>query len=280
MIHNFGGQYTFHSEVPRTEVGTVEANPQILMHPPALSQSSDIDGRTAILWERGRSAPEEVQEILEPGFHYLDEGVRLYFSDVRIPTPDNVRFMRARVGGGRKDTQIWKDDLDNGRVELPVISIMRGGHKFNPDKFTPAYGAIRKQFVDKSKRHLRLSYRPQPYLVDFTMNLWAETRRDAEYALFQIMSRFNPLAEFKVSDGHNYGTVTLRDASFNSDVDVEAAADQLAKVKYEISCTAEAWLSLPDKVVPTILGQFGNYRMTRVVGPGETIPFDRIKKRS
>lgn len=252
-IHDFKRSYTFQN-IPKADAGGLEANPSLETHPPALEQSSHVGGRTPILWEAGRTRPVEVEEFLQDGFHYLDEAMKLYWSDIRIPTKDSYRFMRTKVAGASKTIQIWTDDLKHGRVELPVMSISRTGATFNTEKFSPPYLPINRRFVNKQRSRVAKIFRPEPWLVNYTLIVWSNWKRDAENALYQINTRLNPLAEFKVDDGHISGNVQLKDLIWADSSDKEATADQYAKVKYEFSMTAEAWLALPEQIVPTILG--------------------------
>ena len=131
-------------------------------------------------------------------------------------------------------------------------SILRS--RYNPNKFSPAYRPLSKRFVNKQRTRIALIYRPVPHFVDYTLSIWAEHKRDAEYALYQVLLRFNPLAEIRISDNHTIGNVQMEFDSYSDNSDKEASAEQHAKVMYEVSYTAEAWLSLPERVVPTILG--------------------------
>ena len=86
------------------------------------------------------------------------------------------------------------------------------------------------------------------------LTILASYKRDAEYVFSQILTRFNPLAELRVSDKHNIGNVQMKIDNSADSSDKEASAEQWAKIKYEVSYTAEAWLSIATKSVPTILG--------------------------
>jgi hypothetical protein len=96
--------------------------------------------------------------------------------------------------------------------------------------------------------------RPVPYLVKYILTVWSAWKRDADYALYQILSRFNPLAEFVMCDQHLQGSVQLRFEGSADTSEKEAGFDQKAKTRYEFSMTAEAWLPLPETIVPTVLG--------------------------
>lgn len=258
-IHQFGSTYTF-ANIPRgvgagKVTGASIMDPHISVYPVGAMQSSHVEGgRTSNNWEAGRVESADVEEFLQPGFRYLDDGMKNYWSDIRVPTRDSYRFIRTKIAGASKSLQIWHDELNRGRVQLPVISISRTGSRYNPNKFSPPYMPLRKRFVNKQRTRVALIYRPVPHFVDYTLSIWAEHKRDAEFTLYQILLRFNPLAEIRVSDDHTIGNVQMAFDSYSDNSDKEATAEQHAKVMYEVTYTAEAWLSLPEKVVPTILG--------------------------
>jgi len=253
-IYEFGSQFTF-ANVPRTESGFTQPDRHIDLYPPGLSQLSHVEGgRTPLTWEENRVEPSDIEDFVGRGFRYLDGAMKNYWADIRIPTKDSCRFVRTKIAGMQKSLEIWNEDLRHGRVKLPVISISRTGQEYNPLKFTPPYGYTGKQFVNNARSMVALSYRPTPYIVNYTLSIWAETKRDAEHILYQVLTRFNPLAELVVSDEHNVGSVQMKLTASTDDSDKEAAAEQHAKVKYGVSYAAEAWLSLPKKVMPTILG--------------------------
>lgn len=253
-VYNFTISKTFGLS-PRQMSGDFEGDPHISPYAPGMAQSSHIDGRVKITGQEGQVSPEEVEEFLYPGFRYLDAGMKHYWSDLRIPTNDSYRFARVKIAGAAKSLQIWIDELKNGRVKLPVISISRTAHEYNPQKFTPPYLPIRKNFVAPDRSRVALHYRPVPYLVNYTINIWSEHKRDAEYLAAQVNTRFNPLAEVRLSDGVNMGNVQMRYGNWTDDSEKEAEAEQHAKIKYQVNFIAEAWLPLPEKIVPTILGR-------------------------
>jgi len=96
--------------------------------------------------------------------------------------------------------------------------------------------------------------------VKYSIVIWTEFKRDAEYILQQVMVRFNPIAEFRMWDGHMAGGVQLRFDGVSDASEKESGFDQQATVRYELSVTAEAWLPLPEKVVPTVLGTVGSIK--------------------
>jgi hypothetical protein len=97
-------------------------------------------------------------------------------------------------------------------------------------------------------------FRPVPYMVNYEMGVWAEHKRDAEYILYQVLTRFNPLAELRMYDGKIVGNVQMKLTSSSDSSDKEIANDSNAKVKYDYAFSCEAWLPLPEVVVPTVLG--------------------------
>lgn len=224
-------------------------------------QQSDIGGRIANTWEKGRVESYDTEEFAQPAFHYLDEAMKLYFSDIRIPTKDSTRFLKVKIAGTNKAVQVWTEELKHGRAQLPVMSISRGAHNFNPDKFSPAKHPMRRLFTNIQKTRVKFIFRPVPLLVDYTITILAEHKRDAEYALQQILTRYNPIAEFRCSDSHISGCIQLRPAGTNDISDKEVSAEQWAKVKYEITTTAEAWLALPEQTKPTVINVRGSYRI-------------------
>jgi hypothetical protein len=225
--------------------------------PIAAKQLSDVarSGHTT-LFEKERLTidPVDIQDFLIPGFRSLDEAMKMYWSGMRIPTKDAYRFLRVKVAGGDKTFMIWHDELQNGRARLPVVSISRGKESFNKDKFSPAYLPMASRFLSRRGNRAALVYRPVPFLVEYTLLVWGEHKRDVEYAKYQILTRFNPLAEFRMYDGHLQGIVTLRGGDSNDQSDKEATFDQKPLIKHEYSITAEAWLPLPERLVPTVLG--------------------------
>lgn len=226
---------------------------------PAVRQSSHAEGgRNPFDGTDFLSYPSHVEEFLQPGFRALDDAMKQYWSGIRVPTKDSYRFMRVKIAGGDKSLMIWNDDLKEGRARLPLAAISRESWAFNPEKFSPNYLPMTTRFVSRRGDLAAQIYRPSPWLVDYKIIIWTERKRDAEYILYQTLSRFNPLAEFKMYDGKIQGNIQLRYGGSNDASDKETGYDQHAKVRYEISCTAEAWLPLPEKIVKTVLGRAVN----------------------
>lgn len=257
-VYDFNRTYTFENAVLGSRSGVIGVpvdTPHISPYMPSISQSSDNEGgRIANQWESGRVSPEDVHTFIEPGFRYLDEAMKNYWSDIRIPTKDSSRFLKVKIAGVDRTLDIWNEDIKNGRITLPVASISRLDHSYNVQKFSPAYHATHANFLDRQRTRAELHYRPVPYNVSYSVTILASYKRDAEYVFSQVLSRFNPLAELRVSDKRNIGNVQMILSGSKDASDKEASADQWAKIKYEVSYVAEAWLSIATKSVPTILG--------------------------
>ena len=254
-IYNFSNDYSIQEPARNNlPLGAKEV--------PGVRQLSHIEGgRTKIDGGAGiESYPYNLEEFLQPGFWSLDSAMKQYWSGIRVPTKDSYRFMRVRIAGGDKSLLIWKDDLKEGRVRLPLAAIDRGSHEFNPEKFSPTYHAMTARYLSTRGDRVAKVYRPVPFLVDYKMIVWTERKRDAEHILYQILTRFNPLAEFKMFDGKIQGGVQLRYGGSTDASDKEAGYNQYANVRYEISMTAEAWLPLPEKIVPTVLGRVSSLK--------------------
>lgn len=204
--------------------------------------------------------PYNLEEFLQPGFWALDSAIKQYWSGVRVPTKDSYRFMRVKIAGGDKSLLIWADDLKEGRARLPLAAISRESHEYNPQKHSPQYHAMAVRYLGTRGNLAAKIFRPVPYLVNYNLIIWTEHKRDAEYILYQTMTRFNPLAEFRMSDGKIAGNVQMRFGGSSDASDKEASSDQYANVRYEMSFKAEAWLPLPEKIVPTVLGRVGVVR--------------------
>ncbi len=249
--------YEFTFEPKKNKAGVViERDP--IISPEIYSYNSGLD-ETANeqLYDLTNRSIEDVRSVLPMGFHAMDAGVKAWLSDIQVPTGDSTRPLTVRVAGGDKTFLLWQQDLSAGRIKLPVLSINRTGMKYNPEKFSPPYAPYTWRFADREGRKIIQTYRPWPALIDYTLSLWGERKRDNEYVAYQILTRCNPLGEFVVDDGQLRGAVQVRfnGATDNSDVDI--GADELAKVRYDMEITIEGWLPLPEKIVPSVLGKVG-----------------------
>lgn len=256
--------------VPRTTVvystGTVHTRSPNTSTTP-LTTTSMKSKRPRLYDQTNVNVVEETVYQLIAGLHHADLGIKNYFSDVVVPTDDSLRTttVPVRIAGGDKTTLFWKqlirDDLRNGRIKLPVMALNRESFEYNPLKFSPPHLPIAKNFTDTAGTRMKLTYRPYPVIVNYTLGMWAERKRDIEYMMFQIVPRFQGgLAEIKIDAGLITGTVVMKFNGFTDVSDIETEADTLAKVQYDISISAETWLPLPEKIIPTVLGHAATLR--------------------
>lgn len=245
-----------HSFNPDNLLPQTNAIPHGLPEIPAVRQTSHAEGgQTKFTGDSAFDYPHHLEDFLQPGFRALDEAMKQYWTGIRVPTKDSYRFMRVKIAGGDKSLLIWADDLAQGRARMPVAAISRQSHEFNPEKFSPAYHAMTSRYLSTRGDMVAKVYRPVPFLVEYNITVWAEHKRDADYILYQMLTRYNPLAEFRMFDGKLEGNVQLRFGGHQDASDKEAGFDQKANVRYELTTTAEAWLPLPEKIIPTVLGR-------------------------
>lgn len=224
---------------------------------PTLPVAAEAQPREDMWFERQNvNIAEEIHEILPQGYRTIDRGIKNYFSGIQVPTKDGARIMQVRISGGDKAYLVWAQDLRRGRVQLPLMSITRSNADFNPMKFSPAHHHyMAKRFLDPSGTRIALAYRPVPALINYTLSIWAEHKRDLEYILYQIQVRFNPVAEFLVEDEHLRSSVFMKYQGWTSAIEDELPADQWQKKRYDYSIVVEGHLPLPEKVVPSVLGR-------------------------
>jgi len=253
--------------------------------PPNLPNHQDLVKQDELINnDLNLNQPEDVRSFVVRGFYSMDNGLLQYFSDIQVPTQDSVRPLEVRVAGGDKTFLVWQQDVRSGRIKLPVMSINRTGWRFNVEKFSPPHINMTRRFAHNDGSRIVLTYRPWPALIDYTLSMWTERKRDMEFIMHQILIRFHPLAEFIVDDESGMrGSVQLRfgDAIDNSDVDI--GAEELAKVRYDINVTMEGWLPLPEKILPTVLGKVvtlheNSGKFLEVVDPSRNIIVNEFNK--
>jgi hypothetical protein len=198
---------------------------------------------------------EDVKEVLTKGFFVFDEGMKNWLSNIEVPTKDGMKKLTVRVPRLDKTVLVWRQELHEGRISLPVASVIRNSAAFNAQKFSPAYHYMRLRTVDSTRSRASQIFRPTPFLAEYQISIWTEWKQDAEYITHQILTRFSPLAEFRVSDEHLQGQVIVKLNGWSDVSDVESAKDAVSKVRYDISTSAEVWLPLPERLVPLIRGR-------------------------
>jgi hypothetical protein len=219
----------------------------------------DLDRITNINDDPINLATEDVDEIFPTGYKTMDRGMKEFFSNIDVPYKDGTRKLEVRIAGGDKTILFWKQLMDeDARIKLPVMSINRQSFgKINPQRHTPASVGpyFYRRFADSDKTRMVLSPREKSVLIDYTLSVWTERKRDMEAIVYQIDTRFNPIAQWTVEDEFMRGDITakLDNITDNSDIDIDA--NQLAKVRYDFNVQIEGWLPLSGRIVPTVLGQ-------------------------
>lgn len=200
---------------------------------------------------------EEVREVLVPGFKLMDRGIKNYFSGIRIPVnkgTEQYRMLNVKISGADESTFYADKSIIGGRLQPPYLAITRTGETPDPSRFTPAHLPFRRRHLNNGKR-MELIYRPVPYLIDYTLDIWGEHKHDVEHALYVISSRFNPIASYYLDEQHVTYEVVLKSISHTDQSDLEPEAGTHAEIRKSITVQMEAWLPLPTKIVPTILAK-------------------------
>ena len=246
------GIYTF-DFIPRTNSppGAMEAKPLFI----PLSQLPDKTGHKHLPFNKINIGTDDTRNILPMGFQTMDEGIKQWLSDIVVPTKDGQKKVTVRVPRSDRTVLIWQQELKEGRIRLPVISVHRNSETFHAEKFSPPYHRMRRMFADKAGTRLALIYRPRHYLLEYQITAWTEFKQDAEYIKYQMLTRFSPLAEIHIADEYLQGNLIMKFGSATDNSEIEAAKNTLAKVRYDFTLSAEGWLPLPEKLTPAILGK-------------------------
>jgi hypothetical protein len=225
---------------------------------------------------------EEVRESFVPGFKLMDKGIKNYFSGIRIPVGNGLeeyRIMPVRISGADPEALIYSDkNLRGARLELPIMAIHRSGCRFDPNRYSPPILPIARYFKNCTKRS-ELIYRPVPFKLDYSMYVWAEHKSDAEYAMFSVISRLNPIGSYFVEE-QGLGLsqeVILHPGSNTDESDIESNNDTRAQVKLTMTVEMEGWLPISSKIVPNILAKPVTIKegvggkQDEILLPGETL---------
>jgi hypothetical protein len=230
--------------------GAVEQHPQLL----PIINLPDRTGHKNIIYDKVNVNVEDVKTVLQKGFFAFDEAIKNWLSDLEVPTKDGMKRLTVRVPRGDRTVLVWQQDLKEGRVILPVASLVRSSETFHAEKFSPPYRHIRRRFVDSARSRLALTYRPRHFIAEYQVSIWTEFKEDAEYILYQLLTRFSPLAEIRVSDSYIEGNVQMKFGTATDNSDLETTKDSIAKVRYDVTMSAEVWLPIAEKLVPAIRG--------------------------
>lgn len=202
---------------------------------------------------------EKVRETYPAGFKLMDRGIKNYFSGIRIPVgkgTEEYRMMPVRFAGAADpDALIYSDkQLKGGRLTLPMLSITRTSENYDNKRYTPPINPIARHMLCKGRKS-ELVYRPAPYLIDYVLEIWAEHKSDAEYALFAIMAKLNPIGSYFMEEPSMGFTheVIVNPGGTTDNSDLESDSETRAQIKKAINIQVEGWLPTPTKVVPNVL---------------------------
>lgn len=199
---------------------------------------------------------EQAVRVFTTGFRLQDEGVLNFFSEMRVPDKhEGERKVNAILAGGDKTVLAWEQRRVNGRLPLPIVSVNRESAEFNPEKFSPPQIEMDRKFARGDKSKIEKIYRPSPWNLSYTATLWTERKDEAEYVLYQLLTRFNPMAQWIVEGEYHSGVVDAKFQGYTDSSDIDVAADEYAKVRYDFSVLVEGWLPLQREIVPAILGK-------------------------
>lgn len=201
---------------------------------------------------------EDVREVYVPGFKLMDKGIKNYFSGIRIPIGkgnEEYVLMPVRIAGADQDALIYADkNIKGGRLTLPFLSIHRTNEIYDNKRYSPPILPIYRH-MNCNGRKSESVYRPVPYLIDYTLEIISEHKADAEYALFAIVSKLNPIGSYFLEEpsmGISHEVIiSPKGSSDNSDL--ESDGEQRTYIKKTITIQMEGWLPVPTKVVSNIL---------------------------
>jgi hypothetical protein len=275
-IHDFDfSQFNVGQEVQQNFVGTPKQEVGVVSTPAGvpepgyagnrqhdernLDECSNCESCNAVEDNIDVNFVEEVRETYPAGFKLMDKGIKNYFSGVRVPVgkgTEEFRMMPVRFAGAADpEALVYSDNhILGGRLTLPMLSITRTSENYDNKRYTPPIGSIARHMICNGKKS-ELIYRPAPYLIDYILEIWAEHKSDAEYALFAIMGKINPIGSFFMEDpsmgmAHEV-IVTPGGTTDNSDL--ESDAETKAQIKKAINIKVEGWLPTPTKIVNNVL---------------------------
>jgi len=202
-----------------------------------------------------------VREDVPVAFHALERSLKHYFSDIPVPAKDHVRYMQVRISGGKRATLLWNQDLQEGKAHLPVAAISGGqDFEFNYEKYSMPYFPMGVRYLNSSRSKVAKVFRPMPFLINYTITVLTEHKRDMGYIQSHLLRRFNPYAEFTMDDGRIQGTVQLYYKGAATTTEDEVSYDQDEVISWELRFQADAWLPLPELITPTVRGHASIWR--------------------
>ncbi len=202
-----------------------------------------------------------VREDVPVAFHALENALKHYFSDVPVPAKDHVRFMQVRISGGKRATLYWTQQLKDGKAQLPVAAISGGqDFEFNYEKYSMPYFPMTVRNLNSNRTKVAKVFRPYPVLINYSITVISESKRDMGYIQTHLLRRFNPYAEIVMDDGRIQGTVQLYYKGAVNTTELEIGYDQDEMISWELRFQADAWLPLPEVVTPTVRGNVTVWR--------------------
>jgi hypothetical protein len=216
-----------------------------------LRQFGDIDNRTEV------NFVEDVRELYAQGFKQFDTHLKNYLSGIRIPVGSGLetnKMVTTMLSGQDKNAIYANRNIVAGRAELPVIAISRLSEEQDFKRFSPPHFEVARNYKNSLKR-VELKYRPVPYNLSYTIDIWAEHKKDADFIQYSIQSRFNPIATVYIADDGITMPMEMFFKGSTNNSDLEADAESKSEVMYQISLLVEGWLSLPSKITPTVLAR-------------------------
>lgn len=203
---------------------------------------------------------EDVREVYPSGFKLMDKGIKNYFSGIRIPIgkgTEEYKILPVRITGADPESLVYSDKNINGaRLALPLLAITRTSESFDEKRYTPPIKPIYRH-LKCNGRSSESVYRQVPYLISYTLEIWSEHKSEAEYALYSIISKLNPIGSFFLEEpnmGMSHEVIVHPKGSSDSS-DLESQGDSRAEIRKTINIDVEGWLPTPTKIVPTILSK-------------------------
>lgn len=204
---------------------------------------------------------DEVREVYVPGFKLMDKGIKNYFSGIRIPIGkgfEEYKILPVRITGADPETLIYADkNLNGGRLQLPILAISRKSESYDSNRYTPPINHIYRHMICNGRKSEAV-FRPVPFLIDYTLEIWSEHKSDAEYALYAMVSKLNPIGSFFIEEPNmaiSHEIIVHPKGGSVDESDLESDGDSRPQIKKSMNITVEGWLPTPTKITPNILSK-------------------------
>ena len=229
---------------------------------PGIEQLDDIKGqRVENLGEFNSQYSAYVREDVPVAFYGLERSLKHYFSDIPVPAKDHVRFMRVRIAGAELATLFHTQSQQEGKTILPIAALEGGkDYEFNPLKYSLPYYPMTVRYLNNCRNKVAKVFRPVPVLVNYTLTVITQSKRDMGIVQTHLLRRFNPYAELMVDDGRISGAVQLYYKGANTTTQLEVPFDQDQIQTWELSFQADTWIPLPELITPTVRGTVAVWR--------------------